>query len=259
MKKYKYIILALLSCFGTNVYAENWQCGYTITVIADYTDNKDATSSENKNITAYRGANGFAAFVNTNTKFITSFTQNGTNKTIYPSATVGPNPVLSDSYVRGCKGATNVPISYWSDCPYYSSSSPGFEQSTCPSLDDAAGRIIEGDMSTAYFLNGGIGCINIDNPDMYKLYSGEVTNLYSIFCGSVGGQIPKYVTYDSASKSLDSKVFNSGNGCSRNSIIITKGVANTLWTIDDCYIPKDNEIHDASGTYIFTNDCYYQR
>lgn len=94
---------------------------------------------------------------------------------------------------------------------------------------------------------------------MKKVYDGEESMLFSNFCGSVRGQMPKYVTYDSASKSLDSKEFNSGNGCSRNSIKITKDSAFSFMTIESCYIPKDNEIHDASGTYIFTNDCYYQR
>lgn len=93
---------------------------------------------------------------------------------------------------------------------------------------------------------------------MYKLYSGEVTRLYSNFCGGVGGQAPKYVTYDSTSKSLDVELFPK-SGCSRNSIQITKDTAFSFMTIESCYIPKNTEIHDASGTYIFTNDCYYQR
>ena len=81
---------------------------------------------------------------------------------------------------------------------------------------------------------GGIGCINIDHPDMYKLYSGEVTRLYSNFCGGLAGQAPKYVTYDSTSKSLDFELFPK-NGCSRNSIQITKD-SNFSFRIEKCSI-----------------------
>ena len=82
------------------------------------------------------------------------------------------------------------------------------------------------------------------------------------YCGSVDGQSANYVVYNPADKNLDVEYVIGGNDttvCSDNSIKITKDSAFSFMTIESCYIPKDNEIHDASGTYIFTNDCYYQR
>lgn len=107
---------------------------------------------------------------------------------------------------------------------------------------------------------GGIGCINIDNEDIRRLRDGNTLTLS--YCGSVDGQSANYVVYNPADKNLDVEYVIGGNDttvCSDNSIKITKDSAFSFMTIESCYIPKDNEIHDASGTYIFTNDCYYQR
>lgn len=258
MKKY---IIILLSCFITTAYADNWVCGYNIIITANYTNDEDASYSEDKNIdSAGRGANGFAAFVNNNVKFFTTFIQNGGVRHVWPGGNIQRCGGVSNSYVANCNGATNVPPSYWNDCPNYSNSNNGFVCEKCPSLDDVAGTNGENMITVAAVLNGGIGCLNYENADIKKLVDGTVDQLSSDMCGSMGGQAPKYVTYDSANKQLDSTTFpNMRNGCSYNSITITKNTVNKFNTIDECYIPKDNELHDDSGTYVFTENCHWKR
>lgn len=258
MKKY---IIMLLLCFITTAYADNWVCGYDIIITANYANDANAPTIYDKNIdSAGNKANDFAYFVNNNVKFFTTFVQNGGVRHVWPGGNIQHCGGVSNSYVANCNGATNVPPSYWNDCPNYSNSNSGFVCEKCPSLDDVAGTNGENMITVAAVLNGGIGCLNYENADIKKLVDGTVNTLHSNMCGGVGGQMPKYVTYDSANKQLDSTTYpNGGNGCSYNSITITKNTVNKFNTIDECYIPKDNELHDDSGTYVFTENCHWKR
>lgn len=249
----------LLSCFITTAYADNWVCGYTIMIASEYWSNTSDNSLEDKNFSGYRKANGFVSFVNDNIKFFTYFTENGKPFSVWPDMNkVYCSEGLTNTYIANCNGAANIPPSYWNDCPNYSNSTHGFVCEKCPSLDDVAGTNGENMPTRPAYLNGGIGCLNYDNPDIKKLVDGTVSELHSNMCGSIAGQNVGYVFWDRTNQKLDVG-YDYQNGCSYNSITITKGMANKFNTIDECYIPKDNEIHDVSGTYVFTENCHWKR
>lgn len=256
MKKY---IIILLSCFITTAYADNWVCGYDITITSNYSDREYEDAMENKNITGKTETWGFLEFVNENVKFFTSFVQNGGVTDAWPDTVVQYCTGVTNSYVANCAGAANVPPTRWGDCPSYFRSDHGFVCEKCPSLDDVAGTNGENVSTVAAVLNGGIGCLNYDNPDIKKLVDGTVDTLFIETTRSITSARPSYLTYDPIARNLGLEYMRH-NGWRYNSITINKkATAYKFNTIDECYIPKDNEIHDVSGTYVFTENCHWKR
>lgn len=248
MQKYKYIILALLSCFGTDAYAVEWKCGYKIEVTSRAASPSCATGTTNLGTATI---NNIAGIINKNTKFVYSFSLDGSRKILNNVSSPNNKQFCSkNKYVSSChtyNGADGVnnPEGFW-ECPISSGIAASLSCQDCPQLDG-----IPGETTRETRLGRYAGCVSSDYLNTFQKGA--------FVCQSTDVPTRSFLDYNEETENFFANITHPGASYALAKITDSDTDNYSFNTIESCYIPKDNEIHDASGTYIFTNDCYYQR